>query len=295
MMIAHGLLRALTVGRQEVRNPSVARSSPIGCSQESGHSGMVTSRAVSVVLVGGALLLGCAIDQGGLGEDPLDAAVAIPDGSTDRISTPHPPGPDSADASAVDPDGASRDPAEDSSADAGDARNTFDGASDVAEEPGDAGEAPMDGTPEASDGATGASESGTDSPDESTLPLDGAMDAPNDQGPPPLTCPSMDGLFCGSNGIGGDSNTLYCCARGTATVAQVCGRGGCRLGPSAYDRCASQTSCPGGNGPVCGGNGVAGCPNTLYDCTGAGDLSNAIICKKGCMRYPPAINDVCIK
>jgi GH25 family lysozyme M1 (1,4-beta-N-acetylmuramidase) len=47
----------------------------------------------------------------------------------------------------------------------------------------------------------------------------------------------VDGLYCGSDGLGGDANTLYRCTGGNASVAQVCA-GGCQtMPPGINDNC----------------------------------------------------------
>jgi hypothetical protein len=72
---------------------------------------------------------------------------------------------------------------------------------------------------------------------------------------------------------------------------QVC-QGGCQVMASGFnDRCAVQ-SCPSAAGYYCGGDGVPGCPNTLYYCSG-GNLTNPKVCPNGCQVAPAGRNDYC--
>jgi hypothetical protein len=110
-------------------------------------------------------------------------------------------------------------------------------------------------------------------------------------------CPNGDGLYCGSDGIGGDSHTLYRCAGGNLSVVQMCS-GSCQQMPAGQDdRCASGdggggSSCPYGDGLYCGGDGIGGDSHTLYDCSG-GNLLVAQVCSGTCQNMAPGQNDRC--
>jgi hypothetical protein len=72
---------------------------------------------------------------------------------------------------------------------------------------------------------------------------------------------------------------------------QTC-QGGCQVrGSGLNDRCAVQ-SCPNGDGDYCGGDGVPGCPHTLYHCV-SGELTNPKVCPNGCQVVPNQ-NDYCL-
>lgn len=67
------------------------------------------------------------------------------------------------------------------------------------------------------------------------------------------------------------------------------------LNPSASLRLlqgAGGSSCPGGDGLYCGGNGVTGSAATLYRCT-AGTLSVSQVCSYGCEHMPTGVSDRC--
>ena len=107
------------------------------------------------------------------------------------------------------------------------------------------------------------------------------------------TCPDGNGLYCGGDGVGGATNTLYDCHGGTLTVDQVCA-GGCESMPANMpDRCRPTTStCPNGDGLYCGGDGISGNPNTLYECRG-GSLTAVETCSAGCQKMPTGVPDQC--
>ncbi len=56
-------------------------------------------------------------------------------------------------------------------------------------------------------------------------------------------CPSGDGLYCGSDGVGGDPDTLYQCSGGTLTQIQHCANGCVTASAGQSDYC--QNSCSG--------------------------------------------------
>jgi hypothetical protein len=93
--------------------------------------------------------------------------------------------------------------------------------------------------------------------------------------------------------VSGDPNTLYQCTAGNLTVSQVCPNGCQVMPPGINDQCAAPSpTCPSGNGLYCGGDGVSGDPNTLYQCT-AGNLTVSQVCPSGCQVMPAGVNDQC--
>jgi hypothetical protein len=107
------------------------------------------------------------------------------------------------------------------------------------------------------------------------------------------SCPLGNGLYCGDNGIPGDPSTLYRCTDGAIVVEQACAAG-CFAKPSGEaDVCVDTTqTCSAGNGLYCGGNGIAGNPDTLYRCQN-GTVSLDQVCTTTCVNQPTGINDTC--
>jgi hypothetical protein len=111
------------------------------------------------------------------------------------------------------------------------------------------------------------------------------------------SCPSGgNGAYCGDDGLGLDSNTLYNCQNGTVTVKQVCSNGCLIAPPGTADTCYSGSSgggsCPGGNGLYCGSDGVNGDANTLYNCKN-GTLTIEQHCANGCVTAASGSPDYC--
>jgi hypothetical protein len=149
------------------------------------------------------------------------------------------------------------------------------------------------GSTSSSSSSSGSSGSGSGSSSSSS---GGSSSSSSSGGTPPPQCPGGDGLFCGGDAVTGDANTLFCCYLGSKTPAQPPCQGGCQVrgpinGKPINDRCVVQ-SCPSTNGPYCGGDGVPGCPNTLYQCVN-GDLTNPTVCANGCQVAPPGVDDYC--
>jgi hypothetical protein len=111
--------------------------------------------------------------------------------------------------------------------------------------------------------------------------------------PPPSSCPSGDGWYCGET-VGMTAGTLYHCVGGSYSVDQVCAYGCVVAPPGVADYCASApppSSCPSGDGYYCGQSvGLTG--GTLYYCTG-GSYSAVSVCPAGCVVAPPGVADYC--
>jgi hypothetical protein len=111
--------------------------------------------------------------------------------------------------------------------------------------------------------------------------------------PPPGGCPLGNGLYCGGNGIAGDPTTLYRCTNGALAVVSACAAGCFVQPPGEDDACVDPTqTCGDGNGLYCGGNGIAGNPDTLYRCHD-GVITVSSACAAGCVVQPPGTNDSC--
>ncbi|MCX5787506.1 MAG: phosphodiester glycosidase family protein [Elusimicrobia bacterium] len=108
-------------------------------------------------------------------------------------------------------------------------------------------------------------------------------------------CPSGNGLYCGGDGVTGDSGTLFRCASGTLTVVSHCANG-CESMPAGVpDRCRGSGPsgrCPSGNGLYCGGDQVGGTAGVLYRCA-AGALTEVQRCANNCHFSPPGQPDYC--
>lgn len=76
-----------------------------------------------------------------------------------------------------------------------------------------------------------------------------------------------DGLYCGSDGLSGDSSTLYRCVSGLPTWSTRCQLGCATQLSGTNDNC--NASCTGrANGLWCGQNGLMSDPYTLFSCSG---------------------------
>jgi hypothetical protein len=111
-------------------------------------------------------------------------------------------------------------------------------------------------------------------------------------------CSDGDGMYCGGHGVDGDPNALFQCSGGTATFVTDC-PGGCQVNSSLQnDQCVTGSGvasgpCPYGDGLYCGGNGVDGDPNTLFQCV-AGVRAVVEMCPSGCQAMPAGVNDECV-
>jgi hypothetical protein len=108
-------------------------------------------------------------------------------------------------------------------------------------------------------------------------------------------CPNNGGHYCGGDGVGGDSSTLYDCVNHSLEPIQNCGNG-CKYNPpGVQDVCNSAPQslgwCP-NNGLYCGGDYVSGDPSTLYRCT-SHVLTVEQWCASGCKVNVDGIDDGC--
>ncbi|MCY1015761.1 hypothetical protein [Pyxidicoccus sp. MSG2] len=116
--------------------------------------------------------------------------------------------------------------------------------------------------------------------------------------PPGTTCSPEGGLFCGNNGVPGDSNFLYVCKGGVPVVKQVCANG-CNRAPAGQpDSClsgsAAPKTCSCANGAYKNGTPIpqsltycgfrtCGSDNNLYECgTGNQWLNTGVACGGSC-------------
>jgi len=108
------------------------------------------------------------------------------------------------------------------------------------------------------------------------------------------SCPSGNGLYCGS-GPDLDANTLYLCQNGNYTPHEQCANGCQQNDPGVNDSCTAGPDgggeCPSGDGLYCGGP-VGKDSNTLYFCSG-GNFDIVESCANGCQENPPGTQDAC--
>ena len=106
------------------------------------------------------------------------------------------------------------------------------------------------------------------------------------------SCPSGNGLYCGS-AANKDPDTLYNCANGAWSVAQVCGNGCVQMPAGQSDQCANepQKQCPSGNGLYCGAT-LGLDAGKLYNCQN-GNSTAVETCKNGCLVAPAGQSDQC--
>ena len=112
---------------------------------------------------------------------------------------------------------------------------------------------------------------------------------------PVPTCPSGNGLYCGSSSISGQSTSnLYQCTNGSYSVSQQCSSGCQSNGSGVNDSCkAPAPTCPSGNGLYCGSSSISGqSTSNLYQCTN-GSYSLSQQCSNGCQSNGSGVNDSC--
>jgi len=107
---------------------------------------------------------------------------------------------------------------------------------------------------------------------------------------PAASCPSGNGLYCGST-LGLSENKLYNCQNGNTTVAEDCSNGCVIAPPGQADYCAAAGTCPFGNGLYCGAT-LGKSANKLYDCQN-GSSTVAEDCPNACVIAPPGQADYC--
>jgi hypothetical protein len=98
--------------------------------------------------------------------------------------------------------------------------------------------------------------------------------------------------YCGGDKLAGDPETLYQCNGGGVPLARGVCINGCTVRPTLDDTCdAGPMPCIEG-GLYCGGDKVAGDPQSLYRCS-AGAGVDRMICPDGCVVAPSPNDDYC--
>ena len=97
---------------------------------------------------------------------------------------------------------------------------------------------------------------------------------------PPDAC-TAGSFYCGGDKLAGDPQTLYQCNGGGVPLARGRCRVACTVRPGTDDACTDTATCQDG-GFYCGGDKVAGDPQSLYTCA-AGAGTNRKVCTGGCI------------
>ena len=99
-------------------------------------------------------------------------------------------------------------------------------------------------------------------------------------------------FYCGGDKLAGDPATLYQCNAGGVPLARGECPGSCTVRPTQDDVCAATGGTCVDGGTYCGGDKVAGDPQTLYTCAqGAG--TQPMVCANGCVVGAPGTDDHC--
>lgn len=108
---------------------------------------------------------------------------------------------------------------------------------------------------------------------------------------PPVQC-TAGAFYCGGDKLAGDPDVLYQCNGGGVPLARGTCINGCSVRPTADDQCAAgDTPCIEG-GFYCGGDKLAGDPQSLYRCMGGVGVDR-MVCSDGCVIAPPMNDDYC--
>ncbi len=107
---------------------------------------------------------------------------------------------------------------------------------------------------------------------------------------PPQTCVA-DSFYCGGDKLAGDPGVLYVCNGGGVPFARARCAGECLVNPDSDDACSAVGGPCTEGGDYCGGNEVAGDPQSLYQCVN-GVGRNRRECPNGCL-IRPGLDDMC--
>ncbi|HEY5927525.1 MAG TPA: hypothetical protein VIV11_37835 [Kofleriaceae bacterium] len=100
------------------------------------------------------------------------------------------------------------------------------------------------------------------------------------------------GYYCGGDKLAGDADTLYQCNGGGVPLARGRCMHGCTVRPTLDDQCEGGSAACIEGGYYCGGDKLAGDPQSRYRCTG-GVGADRMICPDGCVVAPPGEDDYC--
>ncbi len=107
----------------------------------------------------------------------------------------------------------------------------------------------------------------------------------------PIDVCTAGAFYCGGDRLAGDPATLYECNAGGVPHARGLCAGGCVVNPGMDDACAGAGGTCIDGSAYCGGDKLAGDPQTLYTCSnGAGTSPKR--CAAGCVVRPGS-DDLC--
>lgn len=108
----------------------------------------------------------------------------------------------------------------------------------------------------------------------------------------PVAVCEAGAFYCGGDKLAGDASTLYQCNGGGVPLARGKCLHGCTVTPTVDDACdAGPDACKNG-GFYCGGDKLAGDPQSLYRCS-AGAGVDRMVCADGCVIAPAGSDDHC--
>jgi hypothetical protein len=107
----------------------------------------------------------------------------------------------------------------------------------------------------------------------------------------PADC-TAGAYYCGGDKLAGDPDTLYQCNGGGVPLARGTCVNGCTVRPTQDDTCdAGPDTCKEG-GFYCGGDKVAGDPQSRYRCSGGVGVDR-MVCPDGCVIAQAGDDDFC--
>lgn len=108
----------------------------------------------------------------------------------------------------------------------------------------------------------------------------------------PLAECQAGAFYCGGDKLAGDASTLYQCNGGGVPLARGKCLHGCVVRPTQDDVCdAGPSACQEG-GFYCGGDKLAGDPQSLYRCSNGVGVERTV-CSEGCVVAPAGTDDHC--
>jgi hypothetical protein len=101
----------------------------------------------------------------------------------------------------------------------------------------------------------------------------------------PIDVCTAGALYCGGDKLAGAPDVLYQCNTGGVPIARGRCANGCTTRPGKDDQCSAGPAACRDGGTYCGGDKLAGDPQTLYVCA-AGAGTTPTLCANGCIVNP---------
>jgi hypothetical protein len=108
----------------------------------------------------------------------------------------------------------------------------------------------------------------------------------------PVASCTAGAFYCGGDKLAGDPGTLYECNAGGVPLARGVCPAGCTVRPANDDVCAASGGTCRDGGKYCGGDKLAGDPQTVYVCA-AGAGTQPMACTNGCVVAAAGSDDYC--